>query len=58
VRRRGCTYRLRAPDRATVDMTGPSDEIDPKTWKRVYVATVAYGVVTIAVLWWFTAVWA
>ena len=33
-----------------------SDEIDPRTWRRVYVATVVYGVATIAVLWWFTAV--
>ena len=38
-------------------MTRQPDEIDPRTWQRIYVATVAYGVVTIAVLWWFTAVW-
>jgi hypothetical protein len=39
-------------------MNAPPDEIDPRTWKRVYVATIAYGVATIALLWWFTAVWA
>jgi hypothetical protein len=39
-------------------MNAPPDEIDPRTWQRVYVVTVVYGVVTIAVLWWFTAVWA
>jgi hypothetical protein len=39
-------------------MNAPPDEIDPRTWKRVYVATVLYGVATIAALWWFTAVWA
>jgi hypothetical protein len=33
-----------------------NEEIDPRVWRRVYVATLAYGVVTIAVLWWFTAV--
>ncbi len=33
-----------------------TDEISPKTWRRVYVATVVYGVLTLAALWWFTAV--
>lgn len=33
-----------------------NEEIDPRVWRRIYVATLAYGVVTIAVLWWFTAV--
>jgi len=32
------------------------EEIDPKTWRRIYVATVAYGVLTVAGLWWFTSV--
>lgn len=30
-------------------------EIEPKTWRRIYVVTVAYGLLTIAGLWWFTA---
>ena len=33
-----------------------SEEIDPRVWRRVYVATLAYGVLTIVALWWFTAV--
>lgn len=33
-----------------------ADAIEPKTWNRVYAATVAWGVLTIALLWWFTAV--
>jgi len=33
-----------------------NEEIDPRVWRRIYVATLAYGVLTIAVLWWFTAV--
>lgn len=33
-----------------------NEEIDPRVWRRVYVATLAYGVLTIAVLWWFTSV--
>jgi ABC-type uncharacterized transport system permease subunit len=37
-------------------MQEPHLEIDPKTWRRVYVATIAYGVLTIAALWWFTSV--
>lgn len=34
-----------------------ADEIPPRTWRRIYVTTVVYGVLTIAVLWWFTAVY-
>lgn len=34
------------------------DEIEPKTWRRIYVTTLAYGVITIALLWWFTAAYA
>ena len=33
-----------------------SEEIDPRVWRRVYIATVVYGVLTIAGLWWFTKV--
>jgi hypothetical protein len=34
-----------------------ADEIPPRTWHRIYVVTVVYGVLTIAALWWFTAVY-
>jgi len=35
-----------------------SEPIDSKTWRRIYVATVAYGLLTIAALAWFTAAYA
>jgi len=35
-----------------------TDEIDPRTWRRTYVVTIVYGVLTIAGLWWFTEVYA
>jgi hypothetical protein len=35
-----------------------SDELQPATWRRLYVATTIYGLLTIAALWWFTAVFA
>lgn len=34
-----------------------TEAIEPRTWRRIYVATVAWGVLTIAALWWFTAVY-
>ena len=48
-----CGRRRKAGDGKATAM---DDEIEPRTWRRIYVATVAYGVLTIAVLWWFTAV--
>jgi hypothetical protein len=31
------------------------DELQPSTWRRLYVITVVYGVLTLGALWWFTA---
>ena len=33
-----------------------NEEIDPKVWRRIYTVTLAYGLLTIAGLWWFTSV--
>ena len=55
---RACSgsYRGRARTAGEPAMQEPQQEVDPRTWRRVYVVTIAYGVLTIAGLWWFTAV--
>lgn len=39
-------------------MQDQPEPIDPRIWRRVYAATLVYGLATIAGLWWFTAVYA
>ena len=33
----------------------PAREVPERTWRRVYVLVVVYGLLTIAALWWLTA---